>query len=1001
MLSPLRRCSRGIMDSFIEALRGADAFRGIIAHHEILPRRAARHAEPDKPLPPPLRRALAERGIRRLYLHQSRALDAIRRGKNVVLSTSTASGKTLVYQLPIFEGVLENPEARALCLYPLKALEQDQLRSAELLAGALRRHAPECSISAVIYDGDTSAHRRRKIRDAPPNILITNPDMLHLGILPHHHRWERFFRELRFVIIDELHAYRGVFGSHIAQVLRRLQRVAHYYGGRPQFIACSATIDNPGDLARDLTGLPFAVVDDDGAASARRHFLFINPGGSPTLAAARLFGHAVRAGHKTIAFTKARKITELMHAWTLDENPSLARRISAYRAGYLKEERREIEARLKSGDLWGVISTSALEMGIDIGGLDVCILVGYPGSIVNTWQRGGRVGRTGRTSAIFLVAGPDALDQYFVRHPGDFFRRGYECAVADPGNRDILAPHLVCAAAEIPLRVDEEILRPSAAKETLASLEKEGKLLRTATGREWFSGPRRPHADLDIRGIGERYTIIDEAAGTPVGDLSGPRVMAECHVGAVYLHRGRQYAVNRLDLDKRDVYARPTKLSYYTRPLGRKETEILSVDRTLRQRSFLARQGRLKVTSWITGFEKRRIMGQSLLSTHALSLPPTVFETVGIWIEIDKPLERLVEREGFNLMGSLHAMEHASISLFPLFALCDRDDIGGISCPMHPQIGKAAVFIYDGHSGGVGLCASVFQRLDAMLQATLDLVTDCECDAGCPSCVHSPKCGNGNRPIDKAGARCLLAQLLAYDAREAPSSPSPETPLALHKMLPEDETHAPLAPPPERRIIFFDLETQRSARDVGGWDQAHRMRLAVGVLYDTREKRFERYGEADVHRLLSRLREADLVVGFNVLRFDYAVLSAYAGEQLEGIPTFDMLADLHDKLGFRISLGHLTEQTLGSPKASDGLDALRWWREGKVEKVAAYCERDVALTRRLFEFGAGEKHVLFETREGRQVRLPVAWGVEEILKRLPPLTARESPSPSRKARKAG
>ena len=313
-------------------------------------------------------------------------------------------------------------------------------------------------VSSAIYDGDTPGHRRKKIRDHAPNILITNPDMLHVGILPFHSRWELFFRNLRYVVIDELHAYRGIFGSHIAQVLRRLRRVARYYGSSPQIMACSATIDNPAELAHDLTGLPFTVVDEDGAPSAERHFLFVDPDGSSAMAAARLFRWSVRMGYKTIVFTKARKITELIHAWTLEEDPALEEKISAYRSGYLPEERREIEARLKSGDLWGVISTSALEMGIDIGGLDVCILAGYPGSVVNTWQRGGRVGRAGRPSAIILVAQQDALDQYFVRHPENFFGRSFERAVIDPANQEVLRQHLVCAADEVPLRNEEDLL---------------------------------------------------------------------------------------------------------------------------------------------------------------------------------------------------------------------------------------------------------------------------------------------------------------------------------------------------------------------------------------------------------------------------------------------------------------------------------------------------------------------------------------------------------------
>jgi DEAD/DEAH box helicase domain-containing protein len=486
---------------------------------------------------------------------------------------------------------------------------------------------------------------------------------------------------------------------------------------------------------------------------------------------------------------------------------------------------------------------------------------------------------------------------------------------------------------------------------------------------------------VDIRGAGEGYTIFEESSRHPIGSISGARVLAECHEGAIYLHRARQYHVARLDLEKRDVYARPVDVSYYTRPIGHKETEILSVARTRKMARFHLRQGRLKVTSWITGYETRRIYGQDLLSAHELTLPPSTFETIGIWVEIDDALKRALEQEGRHYMGAIHAMEHANISLFPLFALCDRNDIGGISYPQHPQVGRSAVFFYDGHPGGVGLCASVFDILDRMLRTTLDLIAACPCENGCPSCVHSPKCGSGNRPIDKAGARRLL-ELLLEDRPLAPALADPDSDTLIREK--EMPTAPETAPAPERRVIFFDLETQRSAEEVGGWQNAHLMRLAVAVLYDSREKRFEHFKEGDVHRLLARLREADLVVGFNLLRFDYAVLRGYAREPLDDLPTFDLLLDLHQKLGYRLSLGHLAEQTLGASKSADGLDSLRWWREGKIDQVADYCERDVEITRRLFEHGAREKHVLFETKEGRRVRLRVSWEIEEILKSLAP-----------------
>jgi len=972
--------------ALLAALAAEPSLRDALRHHEVL----AAQAPETAPVPDALAHLaplLAARGIRALYEHQARALDWISRGDDVVLATPTASGKTLVYNLPVLADAIgdDGASVHALYLFPLKALERDQHERLEADVAALPAGLRRPTVA--VYDGDTPEARRRKLRATPPNVLITTPDMLHAGILPTHPAWAPFFRGLRTIVVDELHAYRGIFGAQIAQVLRRCLRVAASYGARPRIVAASATIANPGELAEALTGRPFRVVEADSAPRPRRHVLLYQPDGSAYTAAARLFRAAVGRGLRTIAFTKARRVTELLHTWVTEAEPGLAGKVSSYRAGFLPEERREIERRLFSGDLVGVISTSALEMGIDVGGLDVCILVGYPGSQIATWQRAGRVGRS-REALVALVAQPDALDQYLVTHPRVFFSRAFEHAVLDPHNADVAAAHLPCAAAEIPLREGEPWLASPGARANLARLEDEARLLRSESGGEWFPARRFPHREVDLRGAGQSYDIVladgddarrreDDGARErrTVGTIGASRVFAECHVGAIYLHRGRQYLVTELDTEERTVSVRAVDVGFYTQALSEKETEILSRDRARPAGNFRLVQGRLRVTTRLTGFERRRVQGQELLSTEPLDLPPTSFDTTGIWLEIPDEVPRAQKAAGLHPMGGLHATEHAALSLFPLFALCDRHDVGGISTVRHAQVGRAAIFFYDGHTGGVGLAASLFDRAEAWLSATLDLVESCPCEAGCPACVHSPKCGSGNRPIDKAASIGTLRLLLAREP--LPALPA-ESPLERAAAAPAAEP-APASAPPPPRLVFFDLETQRSADEVGGWHNAHLMRVSLGVLYDLRDDRFETYREREVAGLLDRLAAADLVVGFNVRRFDYAVLRGYTDTDLDALPTFDLLEALHGRLGFRVSLGHLATETLGHPKSADGLQALAWWREGRFAELEEYCRRDVALLRDLFTFALREGHLNLRTRSGERVRVPTRWSVPELL----------------------
>jgi DEAD/DEAH box helicase domain-containing protein len=999
---PSRPPPRSARD-FVDAIRVQPALRDALRHHERLRAQDPVHAELPEAFAP-LRAVLAHRGIPSLYSHQAHALALVARGDDVVLATPTASGKTLVYNLPVLARAAEEPSSHALYLFPLKALSQDQRARLEADAAAL---APGMRAATVaVYDGDTRTAQRKKIREEPPNVVITTPDMLHAGILPSHASWATFFRGLRTVVIDELHAYRGVFGSHIAQVMRRLDRVAGFHGARPQIVAASATIANPGELASALTGRRFEVVRADGAPRTERHVLLFQPDGSTYTAAARLFRLAVSLGLRTIAFTKARRITELMHTWVVEAEPALASRVSSYRSGFLPEERREIERRLFSGELQGVISTSALEMGIDVGGLDVCILVGYPGSQIATWQRGGRVGRA-REAAIALVAQADALDQYLVTHPRVFFDRGFEHAVLDPHNPDVAAAHLPCAAAELPLRAGEPWLASPEASANLAKLEEDAVLLRSEGGAEWFAARRFPHRDVDLRGAGASYEIVlerdarraddDPGRRSVIGSIGAGRVFAECHEGAIYLHRGRQFLVTELDADAHEVTVRAVDVAYYTQSLSEKETEILSRERSRPAGNFRLVQGRVKVTTTLTGYERRRVHGQDLLGTEPLELPPSSFETTGLWLEIPDEIPESQKAAGRHPMGGLHATEHAALSLVPLFALCDRHDVGGISYVRHPQVGRAAIFLYDGHVGGVGLVESLFDRFEALLSATLELIRDCPCESGCPGCIHSPKCGSGNRPLDKAAAIHTLRLLLAQEPLPALAGER-----AAAALTAAPAAAAEKAEPPPPQIVFFDLETQRSAEEVGGWHNAHLMRVSLAVTYDLRADRFETFHEKDVDRLLATLRAADLVVGFNVRRFDYVVLRGYTDEDLARLSTFDVLEALHGRLGFRVSLGHLASETLGSEKSADGLQALAWWREGRLAEIEEYCRKDVALLRDLFGFALREGFLCMRTKSGQRVRVPTRWSVAEILEEAR-AGRREAPPrpPAPRARRPG
>lgn len=977
---PLRRFSKALLQDPV--------LMRFLTHIQELPAQEPRFKDPDPPLPGVLSSALERMGIRSLYTHQAEALELVRKGENVVAVTPTASGKSLIFNLPILEGLIQDLSRSALFLFPLKALEQDQ-------AQRLRRLIDWCGLSGfidvAIYDGDTPEPERRRIRKHPPHILITNPDMLHLGIAAFHREWEEFIRRLSWIVMDELHIYRGVFGSHFLWVLHRLSRLSRYYGSHIQYIATSATISGAQELAQTLTDEEFRLIDHSGAPSPTRYFLFFNPSlqESYLKTSLRLLLLALESGLKTIVFTKARQTTERLYFWLRELEPQWANRVSSYRAGFMPEERREIERALLSGELDGVISTSALEMGIDIGGLDLCILVGYPGTVATTWQRAGRVGRGQYPAVIALVAGEDQLDQYITTNPHDFFARPVEQAIVDDTNEFIAQGHLMCAASELPLRVDEPFI--SQKPELTPLIEKmtrEGKLLLSASGDQWFTGVSRPHRKVDIRSTGDQYAILLSGDST-IGTISGRQAFAECHPGAIYLQRGEQFLVEDLDFKGHRISVKPVQVDYYTRALSEKETEILE---ELKEKDLPGGKvvlARLRVREQIIGYEKRRISTQEILSSHSLELPPIIYQTVGFFLKIPGQLEKVAQEQGIHFHGGLHGAEHAMLALAPLFALCDRNDLGGYSIAFHHQVQSPTIFIYDGYPGGIGLSARLYDVVSELLSRTALLISKCPCQSGCPSCIHSPKCGHGNRPLDKKGALLVCETLLSSDSFHLQSPliratgalttgdyPKPAVEPSVARPFPVLNLPPPPPSPPlpsnwprNKRGGILDIETQKSAQEVGGWGNVADMKFGYACLYLFPEDKWLDFWEDDVTTLINTLKTLDLVVGFNIEKFDLKVLSAYTRESLEKIPIYDIIHHVFHYLHTLVSLSDLARGTLGVGKSANGMQSLEWWKKGEYQKVALYCRQDVALTRDLFYFLLEKGYLLCYKRNTGLVRL--------------------------------
>lgn len=757
--------------AFLRHLTIQPTYSNQIAHIEHIPPRDASCAELDKPLISNLQDYLDEHELLPLYTHQAEAVNNAREGRNVMVSTSNASGKTLCYNIPVLETILTELGSRALYLFPTKALAQDQLRGLQELFCLPPLRAEE----VATFDGDTPQSERPQIRKRA-RIILTNPDMLHIGILPNHQSWSRFLHHLRYVVVDEAHIYRGVFGSHVACVLRRLRRLCNHYGSSPQFICCSATIANPGEHAEKLAGLPFTVVDNDGSPHGGKDFVFWNPPiideaksvrRSVNSEATNLFTELISRDIRSLTFTRSRRLTELIYTYSkqrlAETAPALAGRIKAYRAGYLPQERRQIERELFNGQLLGVVATTALELGINIGDLEATVLTGYPGSIASTWQQAGRSGRGRGKSLSFLIGLDNPLDQYFMRHPDFFFQKGFENVLVNPDNPYILRAHLLCAAWELPLSSDEGIFGATF-QQRKAELEALG-VLRERRQR-WYLSPRiaYPAQGINIRSTsGENFDVIDTSTDSLLETVEASVAFFQIHPGAIYLHQGESYLVTDLDLANRTAYAEPTTASYYTQT---KEIEDLRIIKRIRSRNCgltKAHLGEVEVTNTVVGFKKKAQFTEEIIGEEPLDLPPQHFPTVALWFDLPPEAVARLDKEQLDFAGGLHAVEHAAIAILPLFALCDRNDIGGVSTPFHPDTGRAQIFIYDAYPGGIGIAEKGFDLVQQLWQATLKVITECPCQEGCPSCIQSPKCGNNNRPLDKKAAQILLEGLLHYN----------------------------------------------------------------------------------------------------------------------------------------------------------------------------------------------------------------------------------------------
>ena len=807
----------------------------------MVPARPAQFEDLSPPIPSPLAEALAAQGIHRLYTHQARAIQLVRAGKHVVVVTSTASGKTLCYNVPVLESILADPSTRALYLFPTKALAQDQLKN----LNALAEHLPDGAFVAGTYDGDTPRSRRRTLRERA-NILLSNPDMLHSGILPAHARWAHFFSRLRYVVVDELHVYRGIFGTNVALLLRRLRRVCRHYGAEPIFICCSATIANPGEHASQLVGTEVEVVDNDGSPCGSKTFVFWNPPvvdpdlglrRAADLEAQWLMSTLIAEhGAQVIAFLRARRSAELLYRYVREAlakvRPDLAERVKSYRGGYLPEERRQIEKALFSGELLGVTTTNALELGIDIGSLDACLIVGYPGSISSTWQQAGRAGRGSDQSLAVLIAKSNPIDQYLMEHGEYFFDRSHEAAVIDPGNPYVLAGHIRCAMQELPLDgSDVELFGPLTAG-IVQLLADEGEAVQLQ-GRWFWTGPEHPALDVSLRNADpNNYVIQDVTEGSPkvIGMVDEWSAFTLLHDEAVYLHEGDTYFVQKLDVENRTATVVRQDLDYYTVAIDKTRIRLLREPGEQGQErkldKFVVGRGPVEVISRVFMFRKIKFYRNESIGYGAVKLPEHQLITEAVYVGPDTSVLAALRKAGHDAMEALLGAANVISGVLPALVSCDPADVGTVVDSAN--LGMPAVFLYDRYPGGVGYAERIFHSIERVLVAALELVERCPCEAGCPSCVGPPvpqvpkleDIDTRGAAPDKAATIALLKALVLGEL-PAPASATP----AIHTESRQDEeTVAPLAA--ERLPPHVEQEIRRR---IALWRQRSGSRRGSGV----------------------------------------------------------------------------------------------------------------------------------------------------------------------------
>ena len=749
-----------LIEDFIKDIKQMQSYKKQIVHIQKIAAQKADFGELEKPLPENIQSCLLARKIS-FYSHQAEAINKARQGKNVIIVTPTASGKTLAFNIPVLEALTKDSKATALYLYPTKALTNDQLK-------VLRELETEIGIKASpnVYDGDTPQSQRAIIRENS-KIILSNPYGLH-QYLPWHYKWRSFLQNLKFIVIDEAHVYRGVFGSNVAMLIRRLLRICSYYHADPQIILSSATIANPEEHAKRLTGKDFEIISKDGAPKGKKTFMFWNPPFIDLDNTIRRSTHqetkdlltlSVLRNLQTLCFTTSRQMAELITRWTKEElrqrAPKLQNAVTAYRAGYLPQERRLIENRLKNKELIGVVSTNALELGIDIGSLDSVIISGYPGTVISTWQQAGRAGRTNADSLVTLVAFQNPLDQYYMKHPEDFFGRPHEQAIIDLHNQYISLGHIMCAASELPITESDRRFFPELFEESINALEQQHLVRKTPRGYV-YSGTARPVEVVSLESISDK-TVTVRCNSNVLETLTLNKAYEEAHQGAVLLHQGETYISEELNLQDLTAKVRKEDVNYYTESL--KDVDV-AIKKTFeeKQEKVQVRLGELTITEYYHQYITKSY--DEVIKRLPLDLPPLTFSTVGMWFQIPSHLKDEIEAQELDFAGGLHAVEHAMIAMSPIFAMCDRWDIGGLSTPLHQDTGEPTIFIYDGFEGGIGISETLYANIKTLWEKTLQLIENCECKEGCPSCIYSPKCGNENEPLDKRAAAIILRAIL-------------------------------------------------------------------------------------------------------------------------------------------------------------------------------------------------------------------------------------------------